>query len=121
MMTTAMPATAVATNVAQLDFNGLKLSAPMATMLDTLTLAALRLAAGDSAPPNDKRSKTRATIPCRYSVANSSLTRRGIASSSSAGSRAGFMSMRWRSVSRPRDSRERTVPTGTLSTVATSS
>lgn len=51
----ALPATAVASGVAPLDFNGLKLSAPMASMLDTLTLAALRLAAGDSAPPGDKR------------------------------------------------------------------
>ncbi len=59
-MAMAMPATAVATGVSQLDFNGLTLSAPMASMLDTLTLAALRLAADDSAPGSELRASDKA-------------------------------------------------------------
>jgi hypothetical protein len=52
----AMPATAAVPGPSPLDFNGLKLSAPMASMLDMLTLAALRLAAGDTAPGSEQHS-----------------------------------------------------------------
>ena len=55
-LATAMPATAVVSGPSPLDFNGLKLSAPMASMLDMLTVAALRLAASDSAPGDHKLS-----------------------------------------------------------------
>jgi hypothetical protein len=56
MLAMSMPVSAVAPSLPQLEFNGLKLSAPVASMLDTLTLAALRLAADDSAPPDERRS-----------------------------------------------------------------
>ena len=46
-----------AASPAPLNFNGLHLSPPVASMLDTLTLAALRMTADDGAPPqpHDRR------------------------------------------------------------------
>jgi hypothetical protein len=49
------PASGTASSASQLGLAGLRLSEPVAAMLDTLTLAALRLVSGDDPPPPPPR------------------------------------------------------------------